>query len=326
MIMLRVEIYKENQKNGWDEFINRSKNGTFLFLRDYMDYHRDRFRDYSLMVWNTDNKLIAVLPANLDDNILLSHAGLTFGGFITDDTMKMPVMLQVFEETLSFFKNRGVKKIIYKTIPHIYHRYPSEEDRYALFLCDARWIRCGALTVINIKGGRLPFQERRSRGIRKARQVGLSVCQTRDFEAFWQILADRLLKTHGTKPVHSLSEITSLRSRFPENIKLFACYHDQSMVGGVVIYESEFVAHVQYIAASDLGRDLRATDLIFDYLLNDYYVAKRYFDFGTSDEKNGLMLNFGLIEQKEGFGARVVAQNQYEISLDRWDLGRKLGV
>ncbi len=98
------------------------------------------------------------------------------------------------------------------------------------------------------------------------------------------------------------------------------------MVGGVVIYESEFVAHVQYIAASDLGRDLRATDLIFDYLLNDYYVAKRYFDFGTSDEKNGLMLNFGLIEQKEGFGARVVAQNQYEISLDRWDLGRKLGV
>ena len=42
-----------------------SKNGTFLFLRAYMDYHSDRFHDHSLMFHNEKGKLIAVLPANI---------------------------------------------------------------------------------------------------------------------------------------------------------------------------------------------------------------------------------------------------------------------
>ena len=44
-------------------FLDTPKNATFLFRRDYMDYHRDRFADHSLMIFRGE-KLAALLPAN----------------------------------------------------------------------------------------------------------------------------------------------------------------------------------------------------------------------------------------------------------------------
>ena len=40
-------------------------------------------------------------------------------------------------------------------------------------------------------------------------------------------------------------------------------------------------------------------------LIEDVFSAKRWFDFGISTEDDGRILNQGLIEQKEGFGARA---------------------
>lgn len=49
----------------WNGFVARSKNGTFLFDRRYMDYHSDRFEDYSLMFYR-EGRLYALMPANRD--------------------------------------------------------------------------------------------------------------------------------------------------------------------------------------------------------------------------------------------------------------------
>ena len=320
---MKVEVYDDSQKAIWDEFVRKSKNGTFLFLRDYMDYHRDRFEDHSLLIYRK-GRLVALLPAHKDGNLLVSYGGLTYGGFVTDENMKTPQMLQVFEATLAYLQQNSFRRFLYKTIPHIYHQFPAEEDRYALFLCNARVIRRGVLTVIDSRH-RLPVQNRRSRGIKKARQNELVVRPCDDFETYWQILTDRLLKAYDTRPVHSLAEIELLRSRFPDNIKLFACFQDSAMLAGIVIYESEQVARAQYIAASDRGRELGALDLIFSELLNNYYSATPFFDFGTSDENDGRCLNKGLIDQKEGFGARAIVHDHYEIQLARWKPGQLIG-
>ena len=58
-----------------------AKNSTFLFHRDFMDYHQDRFDDYSLLIFKKE-KLIAVFPANKIDEILYSHQGLSYGGLV----------------------------------------------------------------------------------------------------------------------------------------------------------------------------------------------------------------------------------------------------
>ena len=317
---MRIEAYDDTQKPVWDEFVSRSKNGTFLFLRGYLDYHRDRFEDHSLLIRDDKERLIALLPANREGEALASHGGLTYGGFVTDGRMKTPLMLEVFEHTLAYLKENAFTRLVYKSVPYIYHKTPAEEDRYALFLCQAQCVRRGVLTVVSTSH-RLPFQKRRVRGIRKALRNGLVTQESHDFEAYWSILTEVLLARYNTTPVHSLLEIELLRSRFPENIRLFACYHGEEILAGVVIYESERVAHVQYIASNEQGRALGALDLVFDFLLTKVYAHKPYFDFGTSDEDNGHYLNKGLIDQKEGFGARAITHDHYEIPLWEWEPG-----
>ncbi len=285
-----------------------------------MDYHRDRFADYSLLISDDKGHLVALLPANRENDTIISHGGLTYGGFVVGDDMKTPLMLEVFECVFDHLVKGGFAHFVYKTMPYIYHRVPAEEDRYTLFLCHAQFVRRGVLTVVTNQE-RLPFQERRARGIRKAQARGLAVRESENFAAFWEILTDILKKMHNTSPVHSLQEISLLHSRFPSNIRLFACFRREEMLAGTVIYESERVAHVQYIASNEQGRAAGALDSLFNFLLGKVYRQKPFFDFGTSDEDNGTYLNKGLIDQKEGFGARAVVHDHYSIRLTDWKPG-----
>jgi len=313
---LRVEVYAEDKKAVWDEFVRTSKNGTFLFFRDYMDYHRDRFADHSLLISRPDGDLLSLLPAHRVGDTLVSHGGLTYGGFITDDRMGSVLMLDVFASAVAFSTAQGIRRLVYKTIPHIYHRLPAEEDRYALLRFGASLVRRDVLTVTRPgEPGRL--QERRARGIRKAASRGIRVDACEDYEGFWRILEWNLSSVHEARPVHSLAEIRRLRARFPENIRLYAAFLDSALIAGTVIYETPTAAHAQYIASSEAGRSGHALDLVFHHLLDAVYRDKPYFDFGSSTENEGRDLNAGLIEFKEGFGARAVVHDFYELRTER---------
>lgn len=312
---IKIVRYSEKHKLLWDEFIANSKNGVFLFYRDYMEYHSNRFMDFSLMFFD-NNRLIAVMPANVKDDVLFSHGGLTFGGIITDRKMRTPLMLEIFDALKDHLKVEGIKKVIYKAIPHIYHMHPAEEDLYALFRHNAKLIRRDVSSTINMQN-MIPFSEGRRRGIKKGEKNALEIRRDNNFETFMSIVEDNLREKYGVKPTHTANEIRLLANRFPENIKLFASYKNGEMVAGTIIYESnKKVAHAQYISASDKGKKLYALDGIFNYLINEYYINKvEYFDFGISTEKEGRFLNVGLITQKEEFGARAVVYDTYEIEV-----------
>ncbi len=318
---MRVERYDDRLSLEWDDFVRASKNGTFLLERGYMDYHRDRFPDHSLLVRDDGGWLLAVLPAHADGPRLVSHGGLTYGGFVSGPGMKTPLMLGVFEAAAEHLRREAFTAWIYKTIPHIYHRHPAEEDRYSLFLAGAALTRRDVLTVVDARD-RQPYQERRARGVQKARRQGLAVAEEPAFAEFWEILCDNLRQRHHAEPVHTLAEIELLRARFPAHIRLFTCRGAGRLLGGVVIYESARTAHVQYIASTEEGRRGGALDLLFDALLTGPFADKPYFDFGISNEDGGRVLNRGLIDQKEGFGARAVAHDQYTLDLAAWEPGR----
>jgi hypothetical protein len=298
----------------WDAFVTNSRNGTFLFYRDYMEYHRDRFEDMSLLVLDGD-VLVAVLPANRDGETLISHGGLTYGGLVSGTNMKTPQTLQAFSALFQYLQTSGITRVLYRPSPSIYHRAPAEEDRYALHLSGAVWEQSRLLSVVDMRA-RLPYQKRRERGEKNARKLGITCGQSDDLAEYWKQLEAVLFEAHGAKPVHSLAEITALTRRFPDHIKLYAAYHEQTMVAGVLIYETHTTARAQYIAATEAGRRMNALDLLFVTLLDEVYAHKWYFDFGSSHE--GQRLNVGLIEQKEGFGARAVALDQYRLELSRW--------
>ena len=77
--MITLKIYNDSYKSEWDSFISVSKNSTFLFKRDFMDYHSDKFKDNSLLIYK-NSKLVALFPLNIADGKVYSHQGLTYGG------------------------------------------------------------------------------------------------------------------------------------------------------------------------------------------------------------------------------------------------------
>ena len=308
---ITIENYNSGLKEQWNGFVSKSKNGSFLFSRDYMEYHSDRFIDHSLM-FSHNGHLVALLPANIDSGILYSHAGLTFGGIITDISIKTPLMLKIFHALIRYCKNLAIKEIVYKAIPYIYHSVPADEDLYALFLCNAKLVARGASSCIYLPE-LIGFSDDRKRNSRKAKKNGVVVLESSDFESFMKIVQETLLERHGVKPVHTFEEIKLLASRFSSNIKLFGSFKDDVMLAGAIMYESKNVAHLQYVANSKEGWNIGAQDIIEDYLINDYYKGKKYFDFGISTEKSGQVLNLGLISRKENFGASAVMYDTYQI-------------
>lgn len=311
---MKIKLYSPEYKETWDRFVRDSKNGTFLFYRDFIEYHADRFRDYSLMFY-LDDVLVGLMPGHMEERVFYSHKGLTYGGLIMSDKTTSVDVLSIFEYLTTTFRHQGIKKIVYKAVPHIYHISPAEEDLYALFRYKA------ALTACNISSSILlsekgKYSDLRKRGVKKAEKNGLKIKKDSGLSDFWQILSLNLKDKYETEPVHSLSEINLLKDRFSQNIHLFtvedaAC----NMVGGCLVFETDKVAHIQYVAATEKGKKLGAVDFVIDHIINTAFAHKTYFDYGVSTENGGWLLNENLIHQKEGFGARGTVYNIYTIDL-----------
>ena len=310
---IRIEKYTIENKPVWDDFVSSSRNGTFLFFRDYMEYHSDRFEDYSLMFFDK-NKLVALLPANISGNVVYSHQGLTYGGLILSCDVKTSEVLELLTKAIELLRENGVSKMIYKSIPHIYHRYPSEDDLYALFRNNATLLSRTISSSIALSD-KLGYAELRKRQIKKAEKQNLRVCESDSLAEFWNILEQNLKENHKAVATHSLQEMEYLKKQFPDNIRLFCTLNHNEVVGGCLVFETDNVAHTQYISASASGKENGALDLLFDHLINNIFKNKKYFDFGTSTENNGHFLNQGLISQKEGFGARGIVYDTYQINI-----------
>lgn len=311
---MEIRRYRREDKELWNSFVSKARNATFLFDRNYMDYHADRFDDNSFMFYHK-GKLKAVLPANVAGDTLYSHQGLTYGGLLLDKKATVEDVLECFDSLNSWLRENGISKVVYKALPWIYQQYPSEEDLYALtWKCKAQLISRDISSSIVIDN-KLKFAESRKSGIRKALSLNIEVGESNDVDGFWHVLEDNLGNRYNAKPVHTANEMKLLMSRFPNNIRLYVAKMNGEIVGGTLIYVTPQVVHTQYISASVEGKKHGALDLLFDYIINKVYANCRYFDFGKSTEQGGAYLNEPLIFQKEGFGGRGVCYDWYQ-----WEL------
>ena len=305
--------YNPSMKKDWDLFVEKSKNATFLFNRDYMDYHSDRFTDNSLLFFRK-GKLYAMLPASRAGETLFSHQGLTYGGLIMSNKCSAEGILDLFSYLLQYLKTEGVKRLVYKPVPYIYHTIPSQEDLYALFRFNA------ILSIRNISSTidipyRLNFAKDRRAAVRKAENHRISVTNSSNPEPFWKILENNLKTKYSATPVHTLDEMKRLMDLFPDNIKLFTAFNDDGVLAGVVCYICGTTVHTQYISASPEGKEFGAVDFIIKHLLEVVFKDFRYLDLGTSNENNGRILNESLIYQKQGFGGRAICYDTYELRI-----------
>lgn len=309
-----IRRYSPSDISAWDRFVDNSRQGTFLHKRGYMGYHSDRFEDFSLIVTKND-KIIALLPANRVGSTLYSHQGLTYGGWLTPRShFDGGDMLELFGQWIDYLRASGFEKIVYKPVPHIYHTIPAEEDIYALYRFGAvvESVQLSSAIYLAENPG---FNSQQARNLKRARKLGYRVWESDNCEELIAMVNGCLLERHNARAVHSVAELGLLRKRFPNQIRLFFCGQYERADAAVCVYDTGIVAHSQYIATTAEGRSNGALAYLFDYLINSEFAARRYFDFGTSNERGGLILNAGLNHQKTGLGGRGVAYPVYTIEI-----------
>lgn len=313
---MRAERYTPACRREWDEFVDASTNATFLHRRDYMEYHADRFTDASLMVRDDGGALVALFPANAEGTTVCSHRGLTYGGLLVGarhhDTASH---LEAWQAILDALRAEGFTELIYKPVPYIYCSYPSDDDLYALFRCGARLDVCQPSSAIRLDRPLL-YNHGMRQAVKRAARSGVTVGETDDFAPFWSLLEEVLMEHHGVRPVHTLAEMERLRSLFPGKIRLFTARDAEgSLIGGTVIYFMRHVAHSQYIAISQQGRRLYALPALTDHIVGRCCEGLDWFDFGTSCEDAGRVLNATLNAQKYGMGGRPAAYTAWRLTL-----------
>lgn len=132
-ISFQIKKYEDSDEIMWNKFLLKCKNSHFMFNRDFMEYHSDRFEDFSLIFKNNEEKIMALLPGNIKDNIFYSHQGLTFGGFLIDRGVHAADMLEIFTQLKIFLKEKILKKS-YINVSRVFIIIIQHKKTYMLYL------------------------------------------------------------------------------------------------------------------------------------------------------------------------------------------------
>lgn len=276
-----------------------------------MDYHHDRFEDFSLLVFK-DEKLMAICPANIVQNKVFSHQGLTYGGFLLSENIKFNDVLNAWKGVLQYLYVNGVLELIMKLSPKIYHKLPSDEIDYLLFKSKAILYKRDIISTLKLKTNN--YSKSRTEGIKRGEKHQLKVVEEDDLSKFWNhILIPNLKDKYQVNPVHTLEEIQELKNKFKNNIRHFNVYFNNTIVAGTTIFETKRVARAQYISGDESKNQLGSLDFLYDYLLTNVFDQKDYLDLGSSNERNDESIKSGMLTWKEGFGARSITQDFYKI-------------
>jgi len=312
---LTVRQFQEGEAAAWDSFCGESFQGTFLHTRRFLTYHGERFADRSLII-EDNGHWVGIFPAAQVEGEIISHPGLTYGGVLHRGGLFGSRMIAALEILSRHYAGQGFTRLVYKVVPAIYHHVAAQDDLYALHRLGAVRHRCLLSSTIDLRNRR-PVAERRRRGVRRAVRAGVVLVEGREWlRPFWTILAANLGRRHQARPVHSIEEIEDLADRFPAEISCLCATWERQVVAGTVLFRSETTVHTQYIAASEDGFRLSALDALFDQAISTASSGPwRWFDFGTSNEQGGQVLNDGLYTFKTEFGGGGTVYETFELDL-----------
>jgi hypothetical protein len=315
---LTVRTFVVADSVAWDEFCNSAYQATFLHTRNFLSYHGDRFKDRSLII-EEKGQWVGIFPAAQhpdNENCIMSHPGITYGGVLHSDGLRGKRIITAMTAICTHYAKQGYVKLIYKAVPSFYHQTPAQCDLYALFRLGAIRTRCDLSSTIDLQH-RVAVSERRRRSLKKALRAGVDIREGHEFlPALWQVVTDNLTNKHRTSPVHTLAEMALLTERFSNDIRCVCGMLNDVVVAGVLVFATPVADHAQYIASSELGYETSALDMVFEHCIAAAIKEeKRWFDFGISTEKSGMLLNDGLCRFKTEFGGGGAVHEFYQLDL-----------
>ncbi len=305
---MKIDIKKYNSldKKFWDEFIPFTSNGTFLHQRDYMDYHKDRFEDFSLMIYS-GNRLLALFPAHIEGKHVISHSGLTYGDVLLDKKLKSDLVYEILQNLFEHLKNNNINQLEIKAVPVFFKSELEDNSVYHYWKSGGVVQKIQAYYLVDAHSFRL--NTNRKRNINKIRQnKDLTISTSKDLlPDYWELLSRNLRNKHNALPVHTLDEMDYLMRMFPENIGLYTVSDENKLLAGIVVYKVNQTLHFQYIGAVQDPEERNSIDYLTYSIIKENIGNYKYISLGSAENTDGSP-NHSLIYWKESFGAKVLNQ------------------
>ncbi len=314
---IQIQLYTEEWKRRWDDFVLKSNNGTMFHLQRFLEYHENGKFTWHHLLFLDKQRIVAVLPASLMGSTLESPIGASYGSFVTDD-LDFATSLGLVDAFSDYCREQNFERTLLTPAPFIYQKVISQNLDYALayrgFALDKHYIS----HAIRLKGHDFlaNFQSTARRYIHKyLREHSLTIEISDDLEAFYPILLKNKQR-HGVKPTHTLDELLRLRKLMPDNLVLFLVKKGSKPIAGSLL----FVCNQQVVLCF-------YNMLLYEYeQLNPihavmYEVVKwsidrgfQWVDIGVSQEtasENPMTPAMNLIRFKEKFNAHGILRSTY---------------
>lgn len=301
----RLIPYGPLDRKDWDRVADKARNGHFMFRRDFMEYHADRIADASYLL-RRGRKLVALLPAHVRERTLVSHGGLSFGGWVQAPGCRHVDLVTGFDLLRKEMKRLGLGRLIYSPSPYPYHLEPCDDD---LFLLQTLGAKCSHVKLAAILSN--SAIERRTKRFSQPLRRAESLCpghieETGNVDMFWEGLTTFLKVRHKAQPVHSAEEMKFLRNRFPKNIRMFVFRQSSETLAGELVFLSRNALRFQYGFYLSENPQACLSFRLQEWIRLRPDMQRPWIDLGTSMDPMTGELNLQLHLNKENFGAHGV--------------------
>lgn len=316
----RLELRRfDGDPASWDDFVERSNNGTIFHRLAYLAYHRGAFAEHvHHLAWSQGGTLRAVMPlAILTENgarVARSPYGASYGGIVVED-VNLRVAQEIVQSLVEYLPSEGVRKLVVVPTPGFNFTKPHDYLNFWLLKSGATCPSSELTSYIEIDEEPLEsFTYSAVKAVRKAKASDVEVRESRDVEPFYEILAENRRK-FGVTPTHSPDEIRWLLDELPEHVTLFMAYRNGTPIAGSLVFRvNRRVILDFYWAHLDEYQGFRPISLlVYEITRWAHRNGFRIFDFGT--QTIDMVPVEGSTKFKETFGAVGVFRQTYELPL-----------
>lgn len=306
--MIRVIPYEKKYYTRWNNFIDKSLNGTLFHRLDFLDYHGKKFKheEHHLMILKGE-EIFGVLPAVKRDNILISPYGSSFGGVVISKKCSLRNAIEVADTLKEYFIKFGLNRVEIVTPPYHYYKEQNHNLTFALERIGFKTISSEIFNFIELPKTEEEFWENKyqPRGRTTFRKYtdDFSVYDSASLDDFYPILVEDKIR-HKSKPTHTKAELEYLIKKFPNKIWFdIAVHKNGSRVGICYFKPTPSTVLTFYMAQETNALRLNGKNILVDFgIRKAIHERIKFFDFGGSTIGYEIQ-NIGVANFKETFGA-----------------------
>ena len=326
--MIDVILYNENEHGFWDDFVRQANNGTIFHERKFINYHpKGRFKDHSL-IFMEKGKPVALFPAvefkDGSKRILYSHRGSSYGGIVQPLNQGVEKNVKIVKALGEYAKDQSFDSIIMTLPPDIYNHQLNNYLEFACFREGYTYLKREITSVLKLEDdidkNLAKFKSTHRTAYRRGEKMGVKVRETDDYKAFYAILKNNLKIRHSVEPTHTLNELLALKKLYPEQIRLYGAYLEETMIAGIVMFDAnELVTLAFYISHDEDYQEYRGVNVLFkDVIADSIKRGFHYLDYGIFTVN--MEPNYGLARFKESFGSGGVFRDTIQLTIDKGQL------